>query len=122
MDRESGHAYDIDSNRQSTITKPYLQKDSDGNIRRIIARDAKEGEKIAQSLVRKGLAKGFVDRSHETRQVQPPFENVRINIGGEMRQLAVKMCVGLAQLLAPGVDVVETSTRNFLLEDYKRST
>ena len=117
VDRESGHAYDIDSNRQSTITKPYLQKDSDGNIRRIIARDAKEGEKIAQSLVRKGLAKGFVDRSHETRQVQPPFENVRINIGGEMRQLAVKMCVGLAQLLAPGVDVVETSTRNFLLED-----
>lgn len=116
-DPASGYEYDIDSNRRTNITKPQLEKDAEGKIRRIIARDAKEVNKIAQSLVRKGLAKGFVHGRDEIGKGRPPLKEIHINIGAEMRQLTVKMCVGLAQLLVPEVEVVDIACRKFLMED-----
>jgi hypothetical protein len=117
VDKKSGFEYDLNSNRESILTKPYFERDDAGNIRRIVSRDAKEGNRIAQSLLKKGKAKSFTDNSHEVSQTQTPFNKIRINVGGEMRQLAVKMCVGFSRLVAPDDDIIDTEVRAFLLAD-----
>ena len=116
IDEKSGYEYDLNSNGQSTLTKPHIERDAAGNIRRVVARDAEEGNRIAQSLLRKGRAKSFTEVSHEVTQV-PPFNKIRIHVGSEMRQLAVKMCVGLARLVAPDEDIIDSEVRAFLLAD-----
>jgi hypothetical protein len=116
VDSETGYEYNIDSNRQSTITHPQLIKDADGKVSRIVARSMEEANKLGQSLVKKGKAKQFAVRS-ETITLQPPLKNIRIKLGTEMRQPAVKMCVGLAQRLVPAEEVIDPPSRKFLLEE-----
>jgi hypothetical protein len=116
VDEATGIEYDLDSELRSILNKPHLIKE-DGKVKQVIARDLREGNKIAASLKAKGLAKEVIGKNESKKVLRPPFRNVRINIGAEMRQLAVKMCVGVGQLVVPDVILLDEKCRQFLLAE-----
>jgi hypothetical protein len=115
VDAATGLEYDLDSERQSTPTKTHVIRDNEGNVTKFIARSKKEANKLGRSLTRKGRSKGF-KVTEETRELHPEFSNTGIKIGTEIRQLAVKMCVGLTQRLVPHEEIIDSAIRTFLLD------
>jgi hypothetical protein len=116
VDSATGYEYDLDSNRHSTVAAPQIIKGADGKVIKVIARSTKEAKRLGRSLIEKGIVKGIAVK-HRTRELHPPLSDVRIKIGAEMRQMAVKMCVGLTQLLLPSEVVIDSVCRTFLLEE-----
>ena len=116
IDETTGIEYDLDSERQSYPHKPHLLKE-DGKVTRVMARSMYEARKIGASLVAKGHVKGFVEKHEIKEGLRPPFRNVQIRVGGEVRQLAAKMCVGVGQLVVPDIVLLDELCRQFLLEE-----
>jgi hypothetical protein len=116
VDEATGIEYDLDSERRSYPNKPHLIRES-GNVKRIVARNPYEARKIVASLMEKGHVKGFVEKNEIKNGLRPPFRNVRISVGAEMRQLAVKMCTAVGQLVVPDIVLLDERCRQFLLEE-----
>ena len=115
IDETTGIEYDLDSERRSYPNKPRLIREN-GNVKRIVARSPYEARKIMASLKGKGHIKGFVEKNEIKEGLKPPFRNAPISVGGEMRQLAVKMCVAVGQLVVPDIVLLDKQCRQFLLE------
>ncbi len=121
IDETTGIEYNLDSERQSYPTKPHLIKE-DGTVKHIVARSPSEGRKIAASLLEKGRLKGFVEK-FETKDIKlPPIRNVQLSVGGEIRQLAVKTCTAIGQLLVPDIVLLDEQCRQFLLAESPTSS
>lgn len=117
IDETTGIEYNLDSERQSYPTKPHLIKKEDGTVEHIVARSPNEGRKIAASLLEKGRLKGFVEKFEIKNIKLPPIRNVQFSVGGEMRQLAVKTCTAIGQLVVPDIVLLDEPCRQFLLEE-----
>lgn len=116
VDEATGIEYDLDSERRSYPNKPHLFREA-GKVKRIIARSPYEARKIVASLREKGHVKEVVEKYEIKEGLRPPFQNVRISVGAEMRQLAVKMCAADGQLVVPDIDLLDKRCRQFLLEE-----
>jgi len=116
VDETTGIEYNLDSTLQNIPSKPHLFRE-DGKVKRIVARSMYEARRIFASLKAKGLVKGAVEKHEIQTGLQPPFKNVRINVGVEMRQLAAKMCVGVGQVVVPDVLLIDEKCREFLLAE-----
>lgn len=121
IDEATGIEYDLDSERRSYPNKPHLIK-KDGTLKHIVARSPREGRKIAASLMEKGHLKGFVEKFEIKDRQIPPLRNVQISVGGEMRQLAVKMCTAVGQLVVPDLVLLDELCRQFLLDESPASS
>jgi hypothetical protein len=113
VDDSTGIEYDLDSERRAYPNKPKLILEN-GKFKRMIVRSPKEARKRIASLKAKGLAKNVVEK-YETRECKPPLRNMRVNVGTEIRQLAVKMCVAVGQKVIPGIRLLDDVCRDFLL-------
>jgi hypothetical protein len=116
IDEATGIEYGLDSERQSIPSKPYLFWE-DGKVKRVVARNMHEAHSIFASLKTKGLVKEAVEKHEIKTGLRPPFRNVRISVGAEMRQLAVKMCAAVGQLVVPDIVLLDERCRQFLLEE-----
>lgn len=116
VDTATGIEYDLDSEGVSCPNKPHLISE-DGQLKRIVARSLDEVHKIADSLKRKGKISKFIPGRVDKEIPTPPLQNSRINVGIEMRQLAVKMCVAVGQLTVPNLSLLEDQCRQFLLDE-----
>ncbi|SRR5713226_1695082 len=116
IDEATGIEYDIDSERQSIPSKPHLFREN-GKVKRVVARDMREARSIFASLKTKGLVTEAIEKHEVKTDLRPPFKNVRINVGAEMRQLAVKMCVAVGHLVVPSAVLLDEKCRQFLLAE-----
>ena len=116
IDEATGIEYDLDSERRRYPNKPHLIR-KDGKVTRVVARSMDEARKIGASLVAKGHVKGVVAKCEIKEGLRPPFRNVQIKVGAEMRQLAVKMCAAVGQLVVPDIVLLDELCRHFLLEE-----
>jgi hypothetical protein len=121
IDETSGIEYDLDSERQSYPNKPHLIK-KDGTVKHIVARSPREGRKIAASLMEKGHLKGFVEKFEVKDRQLPPIQNFQFSVGGQIRQLAVKMCTAVGQLMVPDLVLLDEQSRQFLLDESPASS
>ncbi len=121
IDETTGIEYDLDSERQSYPNKPHLIKE-DGTLKHIVARSPREARKIAASLMEKGHLKGFVEKFEIKDRQLPPVQNVQFSVGGQIRQLAVKMCTAIGQLMVPDLILLDEQCRQFLLDESPASS
>lgn len=120
-DAETGIEYDLDSERQSYPSKPHLIK-KEGKVKGIVARSLREARRIAKFLIAKGQAKGYIEKRETQEGLRPPLRNIEIHIGKELRQLAVKMCVAVGQVIVPGIPLLDDRCRRFLLAESPTSS
>ena len=115
VDESTWIEYDVDSKRRSYPSKPHLIRE-DGKVKRIVARSPREARKIVARLKAKSHVKEFIEKNEIKEGIRPPLRNVRISVGTEMRQLAVKMCVAVSQLIVPDIVLLDGRCRQFLLD------
>jgi hypothetical protein len=84
IDEVTGIEYDLDSERRSIPSKPYVIR-KDGKVKQVVARNLREARNIAASLIAKGHAKKVVEKNEIKEGIRPPFRSVRIHVGGEAR-------------------------------------
>lgn len=114
---ESGIEYDLQSDGRSFPSKPHLIREN-GKVVRIVAANSRQTEQILSGLKRKDPEIKYAIPKATIRDVPfPPLRKFSVNIGPEMRQLAVKMCVAVGRMLAPDVIVLGKETREFLLAE-----
>jgi len=116
IDEATGIEYDLDSERRSSPNKPHLIREAD-KVKRIVARSPYEARKIVASLRKKGDVKEVVEKYEIKEGLRPPFRNVQISVGAAMRQLAVKMCTAVGQMVVPDIVLLDERCRQFLLEE-----
>lgn len=116
VDETTGVEYDIDSEQRSFPNKPYLIRDEDGKVNQVVARNSSEAQKIVASLKAKGQVKEVIERRETKKGLRPPLRNTCINVGKEMRQLALKMCAAVGQVVVPEIGILDESCRQFLLD------
>lgn len=113
-DADTGIEYDLDSERKSYPSKPHLIK-YEGEVKRIVARSLREARRIAKSLITKGRAKGYIEKHEMKEGLRPPLRDIKLHVGTELRQLVVKMCVAVGQVVVPDIVLLDDRCRQFLL-------
>jgi hypothetical protein len=115
-DPDTGWDYDLNPNGELSLSRPYLERDTEGRISRLqIPNDERLAQKYVASLKKKRLAEEVeqtIIRENLTKRLR-----LHLPIGEELRRLAVKMCVGTAHLaLTDGkYDVLDATTRAYLM-------
>jgi|SRR5579859_998625 len=114
VDETTGIEYNLDSDRRSYPSKPHLIREN-GEVKRIVAGNTHQITKILASLKKKtGVTKAIAKR--EVKEIPiPPLRKFNIQVGSELRQLAVKMCVAMGQLVVPDIVLLDQHCRAFLL-------
>ena len=115
-DAATGVEYDIDSARRTFPNKPHIFKE-DGKIKSVLARSAREARRILASLRAKGLIGQTIEKFETREGISPPLHRSHIAVGTAMRQLAVKMCVAVGQLMVPEIVILDEPCRQFLLDE-----
>jgi hypothetical protein len=116
IDETTGIEYDLDSELRTYPSKPYFFSE-DGTIKRIVARDRGEVQKIVASLKAKGRIKEVIEKPERSEGLRPPLRPETICVGTAMRQLAVKMCVAVGQVIVPDLLLLDARCRQFLLDE-----
>lgn len=119
-DSTTGLEYDLDTAGRARLSRPMIERGSQGKIKRATfpmatLLDAKRVERHADTLKRKGLAKEVRITRLDLTFKQPPLNPLRLNIGPELRRLAVKMCAGITHLCNADNDTLEDGVRIYLL-------
>jgi hypothetical protein len=120
IDETTGIEYDLDSERRSYPSKPHFIREDgreDGKIKQIVARDRREARKIVASLKAKGQIKEVREKLESNEGLRPPLRPGSIRVGTELRQLAVKMCVAVGQVIVPDLILLDERCRQFLLDE-----
>jgi hypothetical protein len=108
--------YDMDSEGQSYPHKPHLIRE-EGKVMQIVARSESEARKIVASLKAKGQLNEVAEREEIRTGLRPPLRDLSITVGTEMRQLVVKMCASLGQVISPDIPLLDKECREFLLDE-----
>ena len=124
IDKETGIKYDLDTNLTAIPSSPRIERDQNGIFVRAIYRDVKEAQKAGQSLKNKKLAREV--RVTSVKEEKPlrnlPDSRFLWPIGPEIRRLAVKMCVGLADYFHRDANILEPSVQAYLLGQQSQGT
>ncbi len=116
-DETTGIEWDLYSDLSVRPSTPKIERDTEGKIRAAILRDGKEAERFAKSMKRKNSRERF--RTKATTEQKPlhviPPRTVYLQIGAELRRLAVKMSVALGTHQNPQEPILNDVTRAYLL-------
>jgi hypothetical protein len=69
------------------------------------------------SLKAKGQMKEVFEKLESNEGLRPPLRPWSIHVGTELRQLAVKVCVAVGQVIVPDLILLDERCRQFLLDE-----
>jgi len=115
IDETNGVEYDVDTTFRSRPSRARVVE-NDGKITSIVAQTAGQAQRMIDGLRAKGRIGELVGGQETKTALRPPLRDLRINVGVEVRQLALKMCVALGQVVVPNRELLASTGRQLLLE------
>ncbi|MFX0197631.1 MAG: hypothetical protein ACFFCW_16035 [Candidatus Hodarchaeota archaeon] len=114
-DPETGWKYDLTSESRGILKKPIINKDRNGRIEHLIYRNEDEVKKSLRRLKKKGKKFKITEAVTQVKTASISFNTTVINFDTDIRQLCVKMCIGLLAYMGEKPALVGTGTRDYLL-------
>lgn len=107
--------FDLDEDLEATPSAPVVLRDENQKICGAIFPDKRSAEEFSRSLSRKGLAKKVRIDKKVCEGLRPQLNSFDIQIDTDLRKLAMKMSVGLADKLNFKGTILDTNSRQFLV-------
>lgn len=111
--KREGIDYDLDSDLQMTPSDPRIERDEQGSIKHAVFANRKAASGFIRGLEAQGKKFKFTPQTItgiDMREV-----HFRVDIGHEVRRLAVKIAIAAADYLGLGDGLVDSEARDFLL-------
>jgi hypothetical protein len=110
-----GIEIDIDTDLNSSVSRTLVEKDEQGMFKSAAFQTKKQAQKALQNFEKAGKKARLSERTLSP--LKPSEISPRINIGLEMRRLAVKIGVAAADLLGHRTNILDPKSRAFLLNE-----
>jgi len=115
VDAETGHSYDVNTDQQTRLSAPIVERDQSGKIVRATYASTAEATRHAETLRRKGKAREVRVVTKSTEFNAPTFRTFTLPLGPKIRRLAVKMATALIAFRDSAIDPLSVPVRRFLL-------
>ena len=112
---ERGDTFDVDQDLKAVQTKPSIERDEAGRIIRMRMAINEGTNRQIESLGKKYPDRKTITR-YEKRQIDVRQIQMEIKVGNNARRLAIKMCAGLTTLMKSPIDILNASTRAYLIQ------
>lgn len=118
--KRDGIDHDLDSDLQMTPTDPRIERDEQGLIKQAVFPNQRAARGFIRGLEAQG--KKFKSTPQTTTGIDLREARFSLNIGSEVRRLAVKIAVAAADYLGVGTGLVDSEAREFLMGRAPQST
>jgi hypothetical protein len=117
--KKEGVDYDLDSDLQSTPSKPSIERDETGAIKRGVFAGLQAAKSFIRGLEAQGMKLTMTSQTVggiDIRKVE-----FKLNIGMEVRRLAIKLAISAADHLGFSDGLMDNEIREFLLGNTEKS-
>jgi hypothetical protein len=118
--KKDGVDYDLDSDLQLTPSKPSIERDETGAIKRAVFAGFQAAKGFIRGLEAQGKKLKFTPQTIEGIDVRKL--DFKLNIGMEVRRLAIKLAVAAADHTEFSDELIDKETREFLLGNTEKSS
>src|SRR2546428_1756215 len=117
--KKEGVDYDLDSDLQSTPSKPSIERDETGAIKRGVFAGLRAAKSFIRGLEVQGKKLRLTPQT--TGGIDIRKVEFKLNIGMEVRRLAIKLAISAADHMGFSDGLMDNETREFLLGNTEKS-
>src|SRR5713226_954347 len=118
--KKEGVDYDLDSDLQMTPSKPSIERDETGAVKRGVFAGLQAAKSSIRGLEAQGKRLKLTPQTIEGIDIRKL--EFKLNIGMEVRRLAIKLAIAAAEHMGFSDGLIDKETREFLLGNTKNTT